>query len=78
MILPIRLRSMIHHLFEKDRPMLVCGNTAMMLQKTRYQKYFKIEGDTQGTHFGLFDCSPVGIESDNQESSSDDLANACC
>lgn len=47
-----------HHVFEKNRPMLVCGNTADMLSKSRYGKYFEIHGD-KSTHFGLFDCGPV-------------------
>ncbi|MFT5170802.1 MAG: arsenite methyltransferase [Candidatus Marinamargulisbacteria bacterium] len=45
-----------HHLFEKDRPMLVCGNTADMLSKTRFKDHFRIDGD-KSKHFGLFDCS---------------------
>ncbi|AOP34840.1 methyltransferase type 11 [Leptospira tipperaryensis] len=47
-----------HHLFEKDRPSLVCGNTAMMLEDTRYSQYFKIIGN-RNQHFGLFDCGPA-------------------
>ena len=54
-----------HHTFEKNRPMLVCGNTADMLQQTRYSRYFKIDGD-KSTHFGLFDCkSPTITPSDH-------------
>ncbi|MCB0420647.1 MAG: methyltransferase domain-containing protein [Bdellovibrionales bacterium] len=45
-----------HHLFEKGRPMLVCSNTAMMVQDTRLAPHFEIIGDTS-THYGLFDCS---------------------
>ncbi|TGM57157.1 methyltransferase domain-containing protein [Leptospira adleri] len=47
-----------HHHFEKFRPSLVCGNTAMMLEDTRYSSYFKIDGD-RSRHFGLFDCGPA-------------------
>lgn len=46
-----------HHTFEKNRPMLVCSNTGMMLQNTRYGEYFNVTGDLKN-HFGLFDCSP--------------------
>ncbi len=46
-----------HHVFEKGKPMLVCSNTAAMLQDTRYRAHFRVEGDTS-THFGLFDCGP--------------------
>ncbi|HIA47292.1 MAG TPA: methyltransferase domain-containing protein [Candidatus Hydrogenedentes bacterium] len=44
-----------HHAFEKDKPILVCGNTATMLQDTRFRHHFRIEGDRK-THFGLFNC----------------------
>ena len=49
-----------HHTFEAGRPMLVCGNTAAMLEATRYAPHFRVLGDTS-QHFGLFDCgtSPV-------------------
>ena len=47
-----------HHLFEVDRPMRVCGNSAAMVENTRYGRYFDVRGD-RSTHFGLFDCAPV-------------------
>jgi arsenite methyltransferase len=45
-----------HHIFEKDRPVLVCGNTAAMLQDTRYGNHFRVVGD-RSVHHGEFDCS---------------------
>ena len=42
-----------HHRFITGKPMLVCGNTASMLSKTRYGKAFKIIGD-RSRHFGIF------------------------
>jgi SAM-dependent methyltransferase len=48
-----------HHTFESGRPMLVCGNTAAMVQQTRYGKHFRVVGD-KSTHFGPFDCAPPG------------------
>ncbi|HWU76734.1 MAG TPA: methyltransferase domain-containing protein [Rhodanobacter sp.] len=48
-----------HHRFERDRPMLVCGNTADMLAGSRYAEHFRIDGDKQ-RHFGLFECAPMG------------------
>lgn len=60
-----------HHLLERDRPMLVCGNTAAMLSQTRYQEHFKIVGDTS-THFGLFPCGPSPTAT-----TSSDAAAAC-
>ncbi len=44
-----------HHTFQSGRPMLVCGNTASMLEETRYAKHFTVLGD-RSTHFGPFDC----------------------
>jgi len=43
-----------HHLFQKGRPMLVCGNSASMIEETRYGAYFDVVGD-RSTHYGLFD-----------------------
>lgn len=62
-----------HHVFEKGKPMAVCRNTAMMLQETRYAEYFNIIGDTK-THFGLFDCGPIGTKKQNGDSA----IGACC
>ncbi len=45
-----------HHVFETGRPVLVCGNTALMLSETRLRAHFDVRGD-RSTHFGLFDCS---------------------
>lgn len=62
-----------HHTFEKGKSVPVCGNTAMMLQNTRYGEYFKITGD-MSTHYGLFDCGPTGAP----VSSDADSVGACC
>lgn len=45
-----------HHLFKKNKPMLVCSNTARMLARSRFAPFFRIEGD-ESQHFGLFDCT---------------------
>ncbi len=36
-----------HHAFEKDKPILVCGNTATMLQDTRFRHLLRIEGGSK-------------------------------
>ena len=59
-----------HHLFERDRPMLVCGNSAAMVQATRYGRFFEVTGD-RSQHFGLFDCAPA-------PTSEGEAAGACC
>ncbi len=59
-----------HHLFETGKPMLVCGNTADMLGKSRFGKHFNIVGD-KSTHFGAFPCdTPI-------KSSSEGSTNGC-
>lgn len=60
-----------HHRFYTGKPMLVCGNTAAMVQDTRFSAHFTITGD-RVTHFGAFDCSPATSTS---PSSND---GACC
>ncbi|MCH6257133.1 methyltransferase domain-containing protein [Puniceicoccaceae bacterium K14] len=49
------------HRFEKGRPDRVCGNSAAMIQETRFAKHFKVVGD-RNEHFGLFDCAPQSSE----------------
>ncbi len=61
------------HIFEKDKPERVCGNTALMLSETRFSKYFEVIGDFK-QHFGLFEsCASTksdGKSKDNQGSCS--------
>jgi ubiquinone/menaquinone biosynthesis C-methylase UbiE len=61
-----------HHIFETGKPMLVCGNTALMLEKTRLAKHFKIVGDTK-THFGLFACGEPNVAT-----TQDSTIGSCC
>lgn len=46
-----------HHVFEKGRPMLVCGNTASMVEETWLKDHFRVTGN-RDIHYGLFDCGP--------------------
>ncbi|MGH8631253.1 MAG: methyltransferase domain-containing protein, partial [Burkholderiales bacterium] len=46
-----------HHHFVAGKPMLVCGNTADMIARTRYARHFRVTGD-KSVHYGLFDCGP--------------------
>ncbi|MFN3739219.1 MAG: arsenosugar biosynthesis radical SAM (seleno)protein ArsS [Thermodesulfovibrionales bacterium] len=52
---PFKFMLDFDHIFEKDRPERVCGNTALMLSKTRVKKYFHISGNFE-KHFGPFNC----------------------
>lgn len=47
-----------HHTFHTGQPALVCGNTAAMLEGTRYAKHFTVLGD-RSTHFGPFHGQPA-------------------
>jgi arsenite methyltransferase len=42
-----------HHHFEAGRIMTVCGNTSLMLEKSRFARHFDFLGD-RATHFGIF------------------------
>ena len=61
-----------HHAFETGKPTPVCGNTASMLEDTRFSECFEIIGN-RDHHFGLFDCSG-DVPSNSTELSS----GACC
>lgn len=51
----------LSHRFETGRPQPVCGNTAAMLEETRYADHFDIIG-SRDVHYGLFDCEPPETE----------------
>ncbi|MCX8026524.1 MAG: arsenosugar biosynthesis radical SAM protein ArsS [Thermodesulfovibrionales bacterium] len=47
------------HVFEKHKPQRVCGNTALILSRTRFKDYFEVIGDFN-RHFGTFkDCGRI-------------------
>jgi len=50
---PHEFRLDDHHIFEKGRPVPVCGNTALMLTKTRFKDYFEVIGNFD-VHYGAF------------------------
>ena len=52
-----------HHVFETERPVLVCGNTAAMISETRYGRHFRVVGD-RSVHYGAFDCGPAPASDD--------------
>jgi len=62
-----------HHRFLTGKPMLVCGNTAAMVQNTRFRQHFVVHGD-RSTHFGLFDCKPAAPGAGGASAS----GGACC
>jgi arsenite methyltransferase len=71
---PYKLMLDADHVFEKDRPERVCGNTALMLSATRLSKYFEVIGSF-AQHFGLFgNCSTAK----SPEQSRDSQGSSCC
>lgn len=63
-----------HHVFQTNKPMLVCSNTASMLQDTRLSKHFTITGDTS-VHYGIFEgCGETPIIG----SADDQPQGGCC
>ena len=62
------------HSFEAGRPERVCGNTADMLQLSRYSSHFHVQGD-RNVHFGEFICGEtMAAENYNQQN---DLESCC-
>ncbi|MFA6237408.1 MAG: methyltransferase domain-containing protein [Bacteriovorax sp.] len=61
-----------HHIFETNKPMLVCSNTADMISLTHYKNHFKVIGNKEN-HLGLFDCSPTTVKGPE-----DCATGACC
>jgi radical SAM/Cys-rich protein len=59
------------HLFEQHRPEKVCGNTALMLSRTRLRNFFEITGGFEN-HLGAFkDCgTPAAEGKDGAQSAS--------
>ncbi len=62
-----------HHEFIAGKPMPVCGNTAAMVQDTRFGRHFDVRGDRL-THYGPFDCIPAAGRSEKNE----DAGGECC
>ena len=63
------------HVFEKDRPERVCGNTALMLSETRFRNYFRITGSFD-KHFGSFTI--CGTTAAQEQSSVNQGGCSCC
>jgi len=57
-----------HHTFYTGKPMLVCGNSATMVQETRFKKHFRVEGD-RFRHYGAFACEPASASGGENQGS---------
>lgn len=62
-----------HHTFITGKPMPVCGNSAAMLQNTRFGKHFRVTGD-RSVHFGPFACDPAAAK----ETAGDQCSGSSC
>ena len=73
---PAAFRLDGNHLFEKNKPERICGNTALMLSKTRFKQFFKVVGDFS-EHLGAFkDCATTENPDDNNANLS--TTKSCC
>jgi hypothetical protein len=64
---PFTLALDNNHIFEKDKPERVCGNTALMLSETRLSKHCEVIGSF-AQHFGLFEsCSTTKSPEQRQD-----------
>ena len=61
-----------HHRFFTGKPLLVCGNTASMLSRTRFAPAFKIIGD-RSVHFGAFEGCGASFKTDDEN-----IGGSCC
>ncbi len=62
------------HIFERNRPEKVCGNTALMLSETRFKDFFQVTGSFD-EHFGLFrECGGGEVSGKNDDTPS----SGCC
>jgi len=68
---PFKLEFDDKRVFYKNKPERVCGNTAIMLSRTRFKQYFQIMGSFE-EHFGAF-RSQSTVEMKEHDNSS-----SCC
>jgi SAM-dependent methyltransferase len=60
------------HVFYKNKPERICGNTALMLSRTRFKEHFEVAG-TFKEHFGAFESCGSGGKNERV-----DLENSSC
>ncbi len=63
------------HVFEKDKPERVCGNTALMLSGTRFSPHAEVTGNFS-QHFGLF--AGCGTTARPEQSQDRQRGGSCC
>ncbi|MCB0357664.1 MAG: methyltransferase domain-containing protein [Bdellovibrionales bacterium] len=66
-----------HHVFQKGKVELVCGNTYYMLHNTRYKENFEFIGNFE-THYGIFTGCGVTAPFSTDTSEQQDASMGCC
>tara|TARA_R110000868_G_scaffold110286_1_gene298972 strand:- start:9186 stop:10232 length:1047 start_codon:yes stop_codon:yes gene_type:complete len=64
-----------HHLFESGKWESVCGNTYLMLQKSRFAEHFEFVGDFKN-HYGIFKGCGMDVPYDGADQAA--AGAACC
>ena len=66
------------HRFFTDEPLAVCGYSCAMVQDTRSDKAFRIEGD-RSVHYGLFPgCGNIPCAADGEGAGGCCCCGGCC
>jgi SAM-dependent methyltransferase len=71
---PFRFELDSGHVFEKNRPERICGNTALMLTQTRLKGYFEVQGSFK-KHFGAFENCATSAQKSSAVEAPD---SGCC
>ena len=67
-----------HHRFFTDEPLAVCGSSCAMVQDTRSDKAFRIEGG-RSVHYGPFPgCGNIPYAADGEGAGSCCCGGGCC
>ena len=66
-----------HHSIQKGKVFPVCGNTYLMLAKTRYAKHFDFIGDMT-THFGIFEGCGTNVPFGSKDNKNEKSMSSCC
>jgi ubiquinone/menaquinone biosynthesis C-methylase UbiE len=71
---PFKFKLDSAHVFDKNKPERICGNTALMLTQTRFKEYFKVQGSFT-EHFGAFEDCGTSTQNNSTTEAAD---SGCC
>lgn len=71
---PFKLELDSGHVFDRNKPERICGNTALMLTQTRFKEYFEVQGSFK-EHFGVFEHCATSAQNNNTTEAID---SGCC